>query len=41
MIGGAPTSQKWADEIGADIYGENAERAVALAIEFLSKKQKS
>ena len=41
MIGGAPTSQKWADEIGADIYGENAERAVALALEFLSKKQKS
>ena len=22
MVGGAPTSQKWADEIGADIYGE-------------------
>ena len=41
MIGGAPTSQKWADEIGADIYGENAERAVALALEFVSKKQKS
>ncbi|MDP6396929.1 MAG: corrinoid protein [Candidatus Marinimicrobia bacterium] len=41
MVGGAPTSQKWADEIGADIYGENAERAVALALEFLSKKQKS
>jgi corrinoid protein of di/trimethylamine methyltransferase len=41
MIGGAPTSQKWADEIGADIYGENAERAVSLALEFMSKKQKS
>ena len=39
MIGGAPTSQKWADEIGADIYGENAERAVSLALEFMSKKQ--
>ncbi|MFQ6112745.1 MAG: B12-binding domain-containing protein [bacterium] len=38
MIGGAPTSQKWADEIGADIYGENAERAVSLASEFMSKK---
>jgi len=38
MIGGAPTSQKWADEIGADIYGENAERAVSLALEFMSKK---
>ena len=38
MIGGAPTSQEWADEIGADIYGENAERAVSLALEFMSKK---
>jgi corrinoid protein of di/trimethylamine methyltransferase len=41
MIGGAPTSQKWADDIGADIYGENAERAVSLALEFMSKKQKT
>jgi len=41
MIGGAPTSQKWADQIGADIYGKNAERAVSLALEFMSKKQKS
>jgi len=41
MIGGAPISQKWADDIGADIYGENAERAVSLALEFMSKKQKS
>ena len=41
MIGGAPTSQKWADDIGADIYGENAERAVSLALEFMSKKEKS
>jgi methanogenic corrinoid protein MtbC1 len=40
MIGGAPTSQKWADDIVADIYGENAERAVSLALEFMSKKQK-
>jgi methanogenic corrinoid protein MtbC1 len=39
MIGGAPTSQKWADEIGADIYGEDAERAVSLASEFMLKKQ--
>jgi len=29
------------DDIGADIYGENAERAVSLALEFMSKKQKS
>jgi len=39
MIGGAPISQKWADEIGADIYGQDAERAVSLALEFMSKKQ--
>lgn len=39
MIGGAPISQKWADEIGADIYGNDAERAVSLALEFMSKKQ--
>jgi corrinoid protein of di/trimethylamine methyltransferase len=38
MIGGAPISQRWADEIGADIYGENAERAVSLASDFMSKK---
>ncbi len=31
--------QKWADEIGADIYGENAERAVSFALEFMSKNQ--
>ena len=39
MVGGAPISQKWTDEIGADIYGQNAERAVSLALEFMSKKQ--
>ncbi len=39
MIGGAPISQEWADEIGADIYGEDAGRAVSLALEFMSKKQ--
>ena len=28
MIGGAPVSQQWAEEIGADAYGENALEAV-------------
>lgn len=28
-IGGAPTTQKWAEEIGADIYSENAMDCVA------------
>ncbi len=28
MVGGAPVTQDWADQIGADIYGENATDAV-------------
>ena len=39
LVGGAPTSQAWADEIGADGYGETAERAVSLAIELVAKKK--
>jgi corrinoid protein of di/trimethylamine methyltransferase len=31
MIGGAPVTQKYADEIGADGYSDNAASAVALA----------
>ncbi|MGQ9588985.1 MAG: corrinoid protein [Planctomycetota bacterium] len=31
MIGGAPITQEYADEIGADGYGENARSAVVLA----------
>jgi methanogenic corrinoid protein MtbC1 len=31
LIGGAPITQRFADEIGADGYGENAAEAVALA----------
>jgi corrinoid protein of di/trimethylamine methyltransferase len=31
LIGGAPVTQEYADEIGADGYGENASVAVALA----------
>ncbi|HEY4759803.1 MAG TPA: corrinoid protein [Thermoguttaceae bacterium] len=31
MIGGAPVTQQFADEIGADGYGDNATSAVALA----------
>ncbi len=38
LVGGAPTSQAWADEIGADGYGETAERAVSLAVELVAKK---
>lgn len=28
-VGGAPVTQKWADDIGADVYSENASDAVA------------
>jgi 5-methyltetrahydrofolate--homocysteine methyltransferase len=31
MIGGAPVSGQWAEEIGADGYAEDAAGAVALA----------
>jgi 5-methyltetrahydrofolate--homocysteine methyltransferase len=31
MVGGAPITQQFADEIGADGYGDNASSAVALA----------
>ena len=31
MIGGAPVTQQWADEIGADGYGDSAGTAMALA----------
>ena len=31
LVGGAPITQKYADEIGADGYSENAVGAVALA----------
>ncbi len=31
LVGGAPVSHKWADEIGADGYGQNAMAAVKVA----------
>jgi trimethylamine corrinoid protein len=31
MVGGSPVTQKWADEIGADGYAENAMTAVITA----------
>jgi corrinoid protein of di/trimethylamine methyltransferase len=36
MVGGAPTSQKWAKQIGADLYAENAVEAVKVAKECMS-----
>lgn len=36
MIGGAPVSRKWAEEIGADGYGENAIEAVREARKLIA-----
>lgn len=37
MVGGAPVTQKFADEIGADIYGADASSAARLAREALAR----
>lgn len=37
MVGGAPTSPEWRDEIGADGYGDNADMAVKRAQELLEE----
>ncbi len=37
MVGGAPVSQRWADEIGADGYAEDAVGAVKLATTLAGK----
>jgi len=38
MVGGAPVSRKWAEEIGADGYAKDAMSAVALARELMEAK---
>ena len=38
LIGGGATTQGWADEIGADGYGETAADGVALALETVGQK---
>lgn len=38
LVGGGPVSQNWADDIGADGYGETAMDAVGIAKNLLSKK---
>ncbi len=37
MVGGAPVNQKWADDIGADGYSENALTAVSAAKKLTEK----
>jgi corrinoid protein of di/trimethylamine methyltransferase len=41
MVGGAPVTRRWADEIGADGYAANAMSAVALARELMQHKTQS
>ena len=38
LVGGAPVNQKWADDIGADGYGENAMLAVQAAKNLAAAK---
>jgi len=37
LVGGAPVNQKWADDIGADGYGENAMVAVKVAQQIIEE----
>ncbi|NIR87454.1 dimethylamine corrinoid protein 3 [Candidatus Bathyarchaeota archaeon] len=39
MVGGGPTTQEWAEEIGADGYAETATEAVKAALKLIEKKR--
>ena len=39
LVGGGPVNQKWADEIGADGYGETAMDAVTIATQKINAKK--
>ena len=41
LIGGAPTTQAWADEIGADGWGKDAIEAVKLARTLIDEKREA
>jgi len=41
MVGGAPVTRRWAEEIGADGYAKDAMSAVTLARELMDKKTQS
>ena len=41
LIGGAPTTQEWADEIGADGWGKDAIAAVKLAKSLMGEKREA
>jgi len=40
MVGGGPTTQEWADQIGADGYAATAPEAVKLALELVKRKRR-
>jgi len=41
LIGGAPTTQDWADECGADGWGKDAVEAVSLALRLVQEQRES
>jgi corrinoid protein of di/trimethylamine methyltransferase len=41
MVGGAPVTRRWADEIGADGYAKDAASAVTLAQTLMQQKQQA
>ena len=40
MVGGGPTTQEWATQIGADGYAKTAPEAVKIALELVKKKKR-
>ena len=38
IVGGGPVNQTWADEIGADGYGESAVQAAELVTQLLEQR---
>jgi dimethylamine corrinoid protein len=40
MVGGAPTTKEWAEEIGADSWAETAEEAVTVAQRIMKERKK-
>jgi 5-methyltetrahydrofolate--homocysteine methyltransferase len=41
LIGGAPTSQEWADSCGADGWGQDAVEAVKLALRLVGERREA
>jgi methanogenic corrinoid protein MtbC1 len=39
IVGGGPVTQEWADDIGADGYGDSAVDAVSIVKQLLDQKE--